>query len=96
MLGPRSVPEARELVTQVLGPVISYDQEHGTDLLASLDVFLACNRSWLAASSHLSVHKQTLVYRMHRIEELTGRRLNDTASVSELWLAMRARDLIDR
>jgi purine catabolism regulator len=36
------------------------------------------------------VHKQTLVYRMHRVEELTGRDLRDTADVVQFWLALRA------
>jgi len=38
----------------------------------------------------LHVHKQTLVYRMHRVEELTGRDLRSTADVVQLWLALRA------
>jgi purine catabolism regulator len=40
----------------------------------------------------VGVHKQTLVYRMRRVEELTGRRLDRTEDVAELWLALRARD----
>lgn len=92
--GPRSVEEAQEAVKEVLGAVIAYDREHGTDLVSSLAVFLGCNRSWLKASTALFVHKQTLVYRIRRVEELTGRRVNDTASVVELWLAVRARELL--
>jgi PucR family transcriptional regulator, purine catabolism regulatory protein len=74
----------------VLGPVIAYDEEHVTDLVHSLAVFLEHNRSWQRSAEVLHVHKQTLVYRMHRVEELTGRDLRDTADVVELWLGLRA------
>jgi purine catabolism regulator len=90
---PRTLGEAELAVRRVLGPVIDYDAEHGTTLVQSLQVFLECNRSWQRASRLLFVHKQTLVYRVRRIEELTGRRLDDIGAVAELWLALRAREL---
>jgi PucR family transcriptional regulator, purine catabolism regulatory protein len=39
-------------------------------------------------------HRQTVVYRMQRIEEITGRRIAETAAIAELWLALRAKDLL--
>lgn len=88
---PRTLSEARETVRRILGPLADYDEAHGTSLLASLDTFLGANRSWQRAAAELVVHKQTLVYRMRRVEELTGRRLDRTGDVAELWLALRAR-----
>lgn len=93
-LGARTLDEARTLVDRVLGPVLAYDAEHGTELVASLGAFLACNRSWQRASAQLFVHKQTLVYRMQRVESLTGLALNDTAAVVELWLALQALQMV--
>lgn len=89
---PRTLSEAREIVRRILGPLADYDESHGTNLLASLEAFLGANRSWQRAAADLVVHKQTLVYRMRRIEELTGRRLDRTEDVAELWLALRARE----
>jgi PucR family transcriptional regulator, purine catabolism regulatory protein len=82
-------------VDRLLGPVLVYDAIHKTELLRSLAVFLEENRSWQRAAGRLHVHKQTLVYRMSRAEALTGRRLNRTADVAELWLALRARELVE-
>lgn len=93
-LGARTLDEARTLVDRVLGPVLSYDAEHGTELVPSLSAFLACNRSWQRASAQLFVHKQTLVYRMQRVESLTGLTLSDTAAVVELWLALQALQIV--
>ena len=89
---PRTLAEARTAVDRVLGRLVAYDDEHGTELVRSLAIFLACNRSWQRACAELHVHKQTLVYRMQRVEALTGRRLRDTGDVAELWLALRARE----
>ena len=94
LFGPRSIPEARELVETVLGRVLAYDREHRTELVASLACFLHCNRSWLKASAELFIHKQTLVYRIRRVEELTARKLDDTAGVAELWMAIEAHELL--
>ena len=90
---PRTLGEAELAAARVLGSLLAYDAERGTDLLHSLAVFLANNRSWQRTASLLHVHKQTLVYRIRRIESLTGRRLNDTGDVAELWLALQAHDV---
>lgn len=94
LFGPRSISEARLAVEQVLGPVLAYDDAHGTELARSLAVFLRSNRSWQKATAELYIHKQTLVYRIRRVEQLTGRKLSSTGDVAELWLAIRALELL--
>jgi PucR family transcriptional regulator, purine catabolism regulatory protein len=93
---PGTLGEASLLAERVLGSLRRYDEEHGTALLESLRVFLRLNRSWQRAAAALSVHKQTLVYRMRRVEELTGRRLDSTEHVAELWIALRADEATGR
>jgi purine catabolism regulator len=93
---PRTLSEAKAAVRGVLGSLLDYDAANGTELIDSLRVFLSCNRSWQRAAAELFVHKQTLVYRMRRVEELTGRKLADTNDVAELWLALRALPLCER
>ena len=88
--GPRSVGEAEAVVERVLGGLLKYDAEHESELTASLHAFLAANRSWKRGAAELFVHKQTLVYRMRRVEELSGRSLSETGDVAELWLALEA------
>jgi PucR family transcriptional regulator, purine catabolism regulatory protein len=87
---PRTLGEAAMAAERILGSLIAYDAEHATELVHSLAVFLEHNRSWQRSAEALHVHKQTLVYRMHRVEELTGRDLRDTADVVQFWLALRA------
>jgi len=90
---PRTIGEAEAAAERVMGVAIAYDEEHGTELVRSLRVFLDHNRSWQRSAKVLHVHKQTLVYRMRRVEELTGRSLREMADVVELWLGLRALDL---
>ncbi|MFT9846429.1 PucR family transcriptional regulator [Aneurinibacillus sp. REN35] len=87
---PRSRNECRELVEQVIGDLLAYDARNNSQLAMTLYIYLHENRSWQSASKKLHIHKQTLVYRINRIEQITGRRLDDTGNVAELWLALQA------
>lgn len=87
---PRNLSEAESAVQQLLGDLIEYDETHDSRLVESLRTFLEHNRSWRKAAESLCIHKQTLVYRMRRTTEITGRRLDHTQDVAELWLALQA------
>ncbi len=89
----RDTSEARVVVDRVLGDLIRYDEDHGSDMTKTLDTFLRCRRSWQRTAAELHIHRQTVVYRIRRVEEITGRTLNESAHISELWLALRAREL---
>jgi purine catabolism regulator len=92
---PRTVAEGEAAVDWVLGPVIAYDAENDSRLLQSLEVFLDCNRSWKEGADRLGIHRQTLVYRMRRVEELTGRRLQSLQDQTDLYLALKTRRMLD-
>jgi PucR C-terminal helix-turn-helix domain len=46
------------------------------------------------AAADLHIHKQTLGYRIRKIEQLTGRGLTSTEHLAEWWFALRAYDLL--
>jgi len=91
---PRSVTEAQALVSRILGPLVTNDAEHGTAYVDTLRVILRHNRSWQLAAAELHIHKQTLGYRIRKIEQLTGRGLTKTEHLAEWWFALRAHDLL--
>lgn len=91
----RDTDEAQLVVDRVLGELLRYDAIHGTELTRTLDIYLSCDRSWQRASIAVGIHRQTVVYRMRRVEEITGRNLSITAHIAELWLALRARNLLN-
>lgn len=93
-LPPRTPAEARVLVSRILAPLVSHDARHGTDYVATLQAFLQTDRSWRDAAAELHIHRQTLGYRLRKIEQLTGRGVNRTDHIAQWWLALRARDLL--
>jgi purine catabolism regulator len=94
LLLPRSVTDAQALVRRILGPLISHDAEHGTSYVDTLRAILRHNRSWQLAATELHIHKQTLGYRIRKIEHLTNRGVARTEHLAEWWFALRAYDLL--
>ncbi len=84
----------RAFVDSVLAPLNAYDRDQHGELLVSLQAFLQHNARWETAAAELFVHRHTLRYRMRKVEELTGRDLKSSFDRMELWLALRARDLL--
>jgi purine catabolism regulator len=93
-LPPRTPAEAKVLVSRILAPLIRYDAEQGTDYVNTLRVVLRADRSWRDAAAELHIHRQTLGYRIRKIEQITGRGVTRTDHIAQWWLALRARDLL--
>lgn len=94
LLLPRSPAEAESLVQQVLGRLLAYDGEHGSHYVDTVRAFVRADGSWQRAATGLHVHKQTLGYRLRKIEELTGRGFGRTQHLAEWWFALQALDLL--
>jgi purine catabolism regulator len=94
-IGLSDVDDAHALVDRVLDPLRRYDAAHGSDLVMTLDAFLRHRRSWQATADVLHVHRQTVLYRLRRISELTGLDPAETEALVELWTALRAADILD-
>lgn len=85
----RSHREAEEIVRGVLGPLAD-DSPRATMLRETLFTFLLHDRKWKEASEALFIHKQTLSYRLGKIEQETGLTLSRSADLSSLWIAYQA------
>lgn len=90
---PSSLDEAAQAFQRVLGELIEYDVRQGTNLLHTLAVFLEKNRSWLTAAKSLHIHKTTLIYRIQKVESLTGLSMDSTEDVAVLWFALKAGEI---
>ncbi|PWV55165.1 PucR family transcriptional regulator [Nocardiopsis sp. L17-MgMaSL7] len=89
-----SVPE--EVQTsyreRLLGPLLEYDRDHRSELVDTLEQFLAHSGSWQRCAAFMHVHVNTLRYRIGRVEELTGRDLSSLEHRVDLFLALKLRD----
>ena len=64
--------ELRSFTDQVLGPLIEYDQRHNADLVRTLAAFLERNGNLQATARDLSLHVNSVAYRMQRIQSIAG------------------------
>ena len=94
LLGLQEPETMRAFSESVLGPLDAYDERHAGQLLTTLDSFLTNVGKWEATAAALGVHRHTLRYRIQKVEELTGRSLSLATDRTELWLALRARELV--
>jgi purine catabolism regulator len=76
-----------------LEPLTEHDRLRGTHLLTTLEVFLAHNSQAVPAAAALGVHRHTLRNRIRKVTELTGRNLDSPHDRTELWLALKAREI---
>ena len=74
----------------VAGRLNDYDTVHGTQLVLTLSEFLDHGGSYSASSTALSVHRNTLKYRLRRIKDVSGHDLGVPDTVFNLQLATRA------
>jgi purine catabolism regulator len=59
-----------------------------------LFAFLRNDRKWKETADELFIHKQTLSYRLGKIEEQTGLKIGRSADLSSLWIAYQAWETI--
>jgi sugar diacid utilization regulator len=72
-----------------VGALLEYDSRHHSGLLITLAQYFDSGCNIDRAAAELSVHRNTLKYRLKRIRELLGRDLNDGPTRLNLHLATR-------
>lgn len=85
----RSRREADEIIRNFLGPLAG-DNPRVAGMRDTLFAFLRNDRRWQETADELGIHRQTLAYRLARIEKLTGLALAKTSDISALWVAYQA------
>jgi PucR-like helix-turn-helix protein/diguanylate cyclase with GGDEF domain len=86
-----SAPDAAlDAARSVLGSLLDLRTEDRDLLISTLLTWLDVDGSASAAGTALSVHPNTVRYRLRRIEEATGRSLGAPAQLAELVTAVRA------
>jgi PucR C-terminal helix-turn-helix domain/GGDEF-like domain len=86
-----SAPEAATMLAQaVLGPVLALPAVERDLLLSTLRAWFADEGATSAAAAKLHLHRNTIRYRLKRLEDLTGRDLSQPTGIAELHLALEA------
>lgn len=77
-----------------LGLLTDYDMRQKADLIKTLEAFFNCHGNLSQAATSLIVHRNTLLYRMNRINEIAGIDLNRPETRLALHLALTIRRLL--
>ncbi len=83
-----NLPELRDLYEEALGPLMAYDRDNNADLIRTLAAFFAANGSPKEAAERLQVHRNTVLYRLDRVRDITGYDLEDANLRLRLHLAL--------
>ncbi|MBN0049250.1 helix-turn-helix domain-containing protein [Streptomyces actuosus] len=81
---------AAEVAQTVLGGVLTLPQQERNVLLDTLDAWFASGGSTTRAAERLHCHRNTVLYRINRLTELTGRSITRAIDSAELCIALRA------
>ncbi|HEV2107267.1 MAG TPA: helix-turn-helix domain-containing protein [Thermomicrobiales bacterium] len=84
-----ALPELRAFHAETLDSLLAYDRQHGAGLVRTLEAYFQANGSPKEAATLLSVHRNTVLYRLDRIAEITGLDLSDADTRLRLQVALR-------
>jgi sugar diacid utilization regulator len=86
-------PHAQRILQGTVAPLRDYDLEHGTAMLATLEAYLRAHFNLTKSAKMLNIHPNTVVYRLRRIQELSGRDPQVVDDLLVLSLALKALEL---
>jgi purine catabolism regulator len=69
--------EMEELYSETIGKLVEYDWSNNASLTDTLREYFASNCSLAESAEKLFVHVNTMKYRLHKIEQLTGCNVHD-------------------
>ena len=86
--------ELRALRERTVAPLEAYDSDHDTELVATLERFLAHHGSTSDTAEAMKLHRHTVGYRLARINEVCGLSPYESEGRERLSLGLKARRLL--
>lgn len=85
----------KDYYNEILGNLITYDEENNTRLMETLRKYLKNGGNLQHTSEILFTHRNTIKYRIQRIEQLTGRSFHNAFHSLELYNAVLIYDFLN-
>jgi DNA-binding PucR family transcriptional regulator len=89
LLAPAERTDLDQFAQRVVGPLLEHDRVRRSELVRTLDAYLSANCHLQRSSDRLFIHHKTMRYRLHRIQELTGLRLDHQEDRFNAQLALK-------
>jgi DNA-binding PucR family transcriptional regulator len=64
--------EVRSFYEDTVAPLARYDDQYATDLVGTVEAYLANNCNMNATAQAIHAHRHTVAYRLERVKELSG------------------------
>jgi sugar diacid utilization regulator len=90
----RNPDELRRLRDRTVAALESYDAGHDTDLVATLEAFLAHHGSTTETAEAMGLHRHTVGYRLARVQEVSGLSPYETDGREQLSLGLKAQRIL--
>ncbi|WP_350273984.1 helix-turn-helix domain-containing protein [Kribbella sp. HUAS MG21] len=87
--------DVRTHVQHVLGQVLDYDRQRGTDLIGTLNAYFAAGQSPTRAATSLHIHPNTVQQRLDRITALLGDGWQSPDRALDVQVALRLHAAVD-
>lgn len=88
MLQTAQRPDSQAFIQHKLSPLEQYDREHDAQLLDTLEVLIRNQNSRKSAAEALFLHRNTMIHRIHKIEEVLNISLDDSEEMKQLEFAI--------
>ena len=85
----------RNFYRKTLGAITDYDRKNGTDYTKTLQSYITHNKNTAKISKELFVHRNTVNYRLKKIEELFALDLNDLHTITNFQIAFHILSLFE-
>lgn len=95
VLAGKTREELNNFVMEYLRPILDYDREKGGELLKTVCAYYRTGRNLRNTAKDIFVHYNTAIYRMSKIEELTGIKFNNPTDALNLELAVNLYTIIN-
>ena len=86
--------ELTEFHQETLGPLLKADTRGDGSLIETLECYFRCNGNLSETARAMHFHRNSLLYRLGRIEEILGRSLEDAEFRLSLQIALKIRHLL--
>jgi sugar diacid utilization regulator len=86
--------EVRSFYEDTVAPVVRYDDQYRTDLVGTLEAYLAANSHMSATATAIHAHRHTVAYRLERVRDLTGLDPMQSEDRERLGLGLKAYRII--
>lgn len=82
-----------DYVKEILNPLLIYDKKNNQNLTDTLREYLKCGQNVSQASQNLYIHRNTMIKRVEKIEELLGCSIKNAEVTNQLYNAVKIYDL---